>query len=65
VDRHLGVIRALLEAAARQAGAVDPVQTGHHLQILLMGAVVSATGGDREAARRVRALAELLLESSR
>ena len=59
------MIRGILEVAARQAGAVDPEETGHQLQILLMGAVVSATGGDREAAQRVRALTELLLDSSR
>jgi hypothetical protein len=64
-DRHLRVIRAILEVAARQAGAVDPEETGHQLQILLMGAVVSATGGDLQAAQRVRTLTELLLDSSR
>jgi hypothetical protein len=64
-DRHLGVVRAILEVAAHQSGAVDPEQTGHQLQILLMGAIVSASRGDREAAQRVRVLTELLLESSR
>jgi hypothetical protein len=64
-DRDLRVIRTILEVAARQAGAVDPEETGHQLQILLMGAIVSATGGDRQAAQRVRLLTELLLESSR
>jgi hypothetical protein len=64
-DRHLQVIRAFLEAAAQQAGSVDPEETGHQLQILLMGAIVSASTGDREAARRVRVLTDLLLESSR
>jgi hypothetical protein len=59
------VIRAVLEVAARQAGAVDPEETGHQLQILMMGAVLSAEGGDGEAAQRARALTELLLESSR
>jgi hypothetical protein len=64
-DRHLGVIRAVLEVAARQAGAVDPKETGHQLQILMMGAVLSAEGGDGEAAQRARELTELLLKSSR
>ena len=64
-DRHLEVIRAILEAAARHAGAADPEETGHQLQILLMGAIVSASRGDDETAQRVRVLTELLLESSR
>jgi hypothetical protein len=59
------VIRAIFEAAARHAGAADPVETGHQLQILLMGAIVSASRGDRDAARRVGALADLLLERAR
>jgi hypothetical protein len=59
------VIRAIFEAAAEQAGAIDPQETGHNLQILLMGAIVSASRGDHEAAERVRVLAQLLLERSR
>jgi hypothetical protein len=35
------------------------------LQILMMGAIVSASRGDHEAARRARVLAELLLDNSR
>jgi hypothetical protein len=65
MDGNLEVIRAIFEAAAQQAGAVDPEETGHQLQILLMGAIVSANRGDSEAASRARVLAELLLESSR
>jgi hypothetical protein len=59
------VIRAIFEATARQAGAADPVETGHQLQILLMGAIVSASRGDHDAAQRVGALADLLLERAR
>jgi hypothetical protein len=64
-DPHLEVIRAILEAAARQARAADPEETGHQLQILMMGAIVSASRGDAEAATHVRALTELLLENAR
>jgi len=64
-DRHLEVIRAVFEAAAREAGAADPQETGHHLQILLMGGIVSASRGDQQAPERVRMMAELLLERSR
>jgi hypothetical protein len=59
------VIRAIFEAAAEQAGAANPVETGHQLQILLMGAIVSASRGDRDAPQRVRALTDLLLQSAR
>ncbi len=55
----------MLEAYAEQAGAANPQEAGHQLQILMMGAVVSAGRGDDEAARRARALAELLLDCSR
>ena len=64
-DRHLEVIRAIFEAAAQRAGAADPEETGHQLQILLMGAIVSASRGDETTPQRVRALTELLLDSSR
>jgi hypothetical protein len=64
-DRHLEVLRAVFEAAAREAGAVDPEETGHRLQILLMGGIVSASRGDLQAPERVRMMAELLLERSR
>ena len=59
------MIRAVFEAASQQAGAADPQETGHQLQILLMGAIVSAGRGDHDTAQRVRVMTELLLESSR
>jgi hypothetical protein len=64
-DPHLDVIRAIFEAASQRAGAADPAETGHQLQILMMGAIVSASCGDGAAAHRARGLTELLLESSR
>jgi AcrR family transcriptional regulator len=62
--RHLGAIRETLERWAEQAGVRDPEETAYQLQILMMGAIVSATRGDLEAARRARVFAELLLERS-
>jgi hypothetical protein len=62
---QLGVAAATLEDYAEEAGAADPEETGCKLQILVTGAIVSAGRGDEEAARRARALAERLLESSR
>ncbi|TMK27057.1 MAG: TetR/AcrR family transcriptional regulator [Actinobacteria bacterium] len=62
--QHLGVIREKLARYAEQAGARDPEETSYQLQILLMGAIVSAARGDHAAARRARTFAELLLETS-
>jgi AcrR family transcriptional regulator len=62
--RQLDLIRAMLEEHARQAGAHDPKSTGYQVQILMMGAIVSATRGDRNAARRARAVAALLVEDA-
>jgi AcrR family transcriptional regulator len=63
--RHLAAIRTIFETYAEQAGATNPQETGYRLQILVMGAIVSASGGDAEAAQRTRPLADLLLESAR
>jgi hypothetical protein len=62
---QLDVTAGMLETYAEQAGAANPQEAGHQLQILMMGAVVSAGRGDDEAARRARSLAELLLDCSR
>jgi hypothetical protein len=63
--RHLGVVRETLERWAEQAGAHNPVEMSYQLQILMMGAIVSATSGELEAARRARVFAQLLPQSSR
>jgi hypothetical protein len=63
--RDFGVVRATLEGYADEAGATNPREISHQLQILMMGAIVSAGRGDGEAATRARALAELLLERAR
>jgi AcrR family transcriptional regulator len=61
---HLEGIRGLIEDYAKQAGLARPEETAYHLQILMMGAVVSASRGDRDAACRARQVAELLLENA-
>jgi AcrR family transcriptional regulator len=60
--RHLGSVLKTLEGYAEQAGATNPKEAAHQLQVLMMGAIVSASRGDRDAARRARPLAKLLLE---
>jgi AcrR family transcriptional regulator len=63
--RHLEAIREMVETYAEQAGAANPREIGSQLQILMMGSIVSAGRGDAGAARRARALGELLLDGSR
>ena len=63
--REMIEVRATLEGYADEAGATNPRETSHQLQILMMGAILSAGRGDGQAAMRARALAELLLERSR
>jgi len=55
---------ATLERYAEQAGSSDPREAGHQLQILMMGAILSAGRGDDRAAMHARSLAELLLDGS-
>lgn len=61
---QLEVVRKLLRDAAESAGFKKPEAVAYHVQILLMGAIVSATRGDVDAARRARELCELLLQSA-
>jgi AcrR family transcriptional regulator len=62
---HLNVIRSMLEDYAEQAGIANPEKVAYQLQLLMMGAIVSASRGDLDAARRARELAELLLDGAR
>jgi AcrR family transcriptional regulator len=63
--RHLEVVRAVIEEYAEQAGVRKPADVAYQTQILMLGAIVSATRGDLKAARRARGVAELLLEAAR
>jgi AcrR family transcriptional regulator len=59
------VVRLLIESLARDCGASPEADLSYQLQTLMMGAIVSATRGDLDAARRVRPLAEQLVEQAR
>jgi AcrR family transcriptional regulator len=63
--RHLDSIRVMMEGYAREAGAANPRDTAFQLQILMMGAIVSARRGDGQAARRARTVAELIVHDSK
>jgi AcrR family transcriptional regulator len=62
--RHLEVIRMIMQRYAEQAGVADPAETAYHLQVLMMGAIVSARRGDVGAAQRARAVAAALLDGA-
>jgi AcrR family transcriptional regulator len=59
--RQLDVVRAIIATRVEQAGAQHPEEVADQIQLLSLGAIVSAGRGDRNAARRARELAELLL----
>jgi AcrR family transcriptional regulator len=59
---HLATIRGLVREFAEEAGMADPDAVARQWHILMKGSIVAAGEGDRDAARRARALGELLLE---
>lgn len=54
----------MFEIVAREAGAADPPETAHQLQILLSGGLVASVIDERTP-ERVREMAEVLLQRSR
>jgi AcrR family transcriptional regulator len=62
---HLANLRTLVSGFAVEAGIADPDEFARSWNIVMTGAIVQAAAGDRFAARRARAIAELLLEQNR
>ncbi len=62
-NRQLANVRAIVGSLAAEAGVAQPDDFAHKWQIVLIGAIVAATEGDRRAASRARDLGRLLLES--
>jgi AcrR family transcriptional regulator len=58
---YLAGIREFLMALARDAKIADPDNFARKWHILMKGSIVSAGEGDREAARRARQIASILL----
>lgn len=56
--------RQTLERYAEQAGSPNPREAAHQLQMLMLGAILSAGCGDELAAMRARSLAELVLDGA-
>jgi AcrR family transcriptional regulator len=61
---YLAGIRGLLEGLARQAGIADAESFARKWHILMKGSIVAGGEGDREAARRAKAIAELVLRAA-
>ena len=55
-------IRLMLREEIEGAGVRDSDEIAYLIQTLMLGAIMSASRGDLDAARRVRGLAERLLE---
>jgi AcrR family transcriptional regulator len=58
---HLATVHALLARFAREANARDPDRLSRDLQLLMLGAIASASDGDRTAAERARPLADAVI----
>ena len=60
-EAHIKTIRAFLRQLAEDAGVRDADAFARQLQLVMMGSIVAAYAGDRDAARRARELGSLLL----
>lgn len=58
---HLATIRELIAGWAVGAGAADAEAIAYQLQTVMMGSIVSAARGDRDAAGRSRELARMIV----
>lgn len=62
---HLAAVRRSVEQLALEAGLVEPEEFAHSFQILMKGAIITASAGDAKAAGRGRAMAERLVRDHR
>jgi AcrR family transcriptional regulator len=63
--RHLQNIQSLVKRLAEEAGLPDAHSFARSLQVLMMGSIVSAVGGDFDAAHRAKAMARSLIDHYR
>jgi AcrR family transcriptional regulator len=61
---QLARIRGYVAGLASDAGVADPERLAHKWHILMKGSIVAAGEGDREAARRAREVAALVLRDA-
>jgi AcrR family transcriptional regulator len=62
---HLQNVRSIVSTFADEAGLIDPASFAHSWHILMKGAIVAAAEGDRDAAKRAKAMGRLLIDQSR
>jgi AcrR family transcriptional regulator len=60
-EAHIETVRAFLRQLAADAGVRDADAFARQLQMVMMGSIVAAHAGDRDAARRAKDVALLLL----
>jgi len=60
-EAHIETVRAFLRQLAAGAGVRDADAFARQLQMVMMGSIVAAYAGDRDAARRAKELGSLLL----
>jgi AcrR family transcriptional regulator len=61
-ETRLANVRSFIRGLAEDAGIRRADDFAYHWQLLLLGAITAASNGDRQAARRARTMASLLLE---
>jgi AcrR family transcriptional regulator len=61
---YLARIRSFVAELADEAGIADPEALAHKWHILMKGSIVAAGEGDRDAARRARDIAALVLRDA-
>lgn len=61
----LADVRTFLRALADEAGSADPDRMARDWQLLMLGAILNASNGDRDAGVRGRVIASAFLEAGR
>jgi AcrR family transcriptional regulator len=59
--RHIDTVRSFIQGLAAEARVPDPDGFARQWQMLMMGSIIAAYAGDRDAARRAKKLGVLLL----
>ncbi|GGH95922.1 TetR/AcrR family transcriptional regulator [Arthrobacter liuii] len=62
---YLAKLRGHVQALAEEAGLLSPDEFARSWQILMKGSIISATGGDLQAAKRAQQMAGWLIEHHR
>ncbi len=63
--QHLATIRSVVERLAMEAALREPAEFAKSWHILMKGSIISATEGDRQAARRAKVMARRLIAEHR